>query len=105
MTIRLFAALASITIVGATIPPATAQCASAQETEVSRMRTAMHSPLVRAVNHDAACRAFTVAFYDLVTMRQSAANCVRRADRDPQVVALDSEIDSFNDLIASRCGG
>ena len=42
---------------------------------------------------------------ELVTMRQAVAGCIRDADHGQDIAALDSEIDAFNDLLASRCSG
>ena len=106
MMIRLAITLTSIAINGATIPPAIAQCMSAQEATAMRTRSdTLRSRLEPIASHDAACRAFAATFYELVTMRQAAASCAREAERDLHIVALDSEIDTYNDLIASRCGG
>ena len=49
-----------------------------------------------------ACRAFAAAFADLVTARGVAATCVREAERDSDVNALDAEINAVNDSIADN---
>lgn len=52
-----------------------------------------------------ACRAFAAAFVELVMARRAAATCVREADRDSDINALDAEINAVNDLIAVKCRG
>ena len=106
MMIRLASALVSILINGATIPSAVAQCGSPQEVAMTRMRwAAIRGRLDRTADHDTACRAYAASFYELVTMRQAVAGCIRDADHGRDIAALDSEIDAFNDLLASRCSG
>jgi hypothetical protein len=104
--IRLATVLASIVINGATIPAATAQCTSPLDISATRTRSAaIRSQLDRAADHEVVCRAYAASFYELVTTRQEVAGCIRDAKRDPDITALDSEIDIFNDLLANRCGG
>ena len=52
-----------------------------------------------------ACRAFAAAFLELVMARGVATTCVREADRDSDINALDAEINAVNDLIAVKCRG
>jgi hypothetical protein len=39
--------------------------------------------------------------YESVTLRQAAARCV---DGERNLAVLDSEINAFNDLLATKCG-
>jgi hypothetical protein len=48
------------------------------------------------------CRAYAASFYESVTLRQTAARC---ADGQRNLAVLDSEVNAFNDLLATRCGG
>jgi hypothetical protein len=106
MKIRLASALISIVINGATIPSAVAQCGSPHEVAAPRLRwAAIRSQIDRAADREAACRIYATSFYELVTMRQAAAGCIHNADHGQDIAALDSEIDAFNDLLASRCSG
>jgi hypothetical protein len=101
MVIRFAILLTSATINASTVPAA-AQCAS--PTAIAAIRThwaAVRSQLSKATDHEAACRAYAASFYESVTTRQAAAGCTGGAD----ISALDSEIDGFNELLATKCGG
>jgi hypothetical protein len=50
-------------------------------------------------------RAYGIHFYDAVTARQAASICENGSDRQRDLDLLDSEIDAFNNLIATQCGG
>jgi hypothetical protein len=102
MMIRLAILLTSATISASTVPAAAAQCIS--PTAIAAVRThwaAVRSQLNKATDHEAACRAYAASFYQSVTTRQAAAGCTGDAD----ITALDADINAFNDLLASRCGG
>jgi hypothetical protein len=102
MMIRLAILLTSATINASTIPAAASQCAS--PTAIASIRThwaAVRSQLNKATDHEAACRVYAASFYESVTTRQAAAGCTGGAD----ITALDSEINAFNELLATRCGG
>jgi hypothetical protein len=102
MMIRLAILLASATINASTVPAAASQCAS--PTAIVSIRThwaAVRSQLNKATDHEAACRVYAASFYESVTTRQAAAGCTGGAD----ITALDSEINAFNELLATRCGG
>ena len=81
---------------------AASQCASPPA--IAAIRThwaAVRSQLSKATDHEAACRVYAASFYESVTTRQAAAGCTGSAD----ITALDSEINAFNELLATRCGG
>jgi hypothetical protein len=102
MMIRLAILLMSATINASTIPAAASQCAS--PTAIAATRThwaAIRSQFKTASDHEAACRAYAASFYESVTTRQAATGCTGY----PDVTALDSEINAFNDLLATKCGG
>ena len=102
MMIRFAILLVSATINASTVPAAASQCAS--PTAIAAIRThwaAVRSQLSKATDHEAACRAYAASFYDSVTTRQAAVGCTGGAD----ITALDSEINTFNELLATRCGG
>ena len=102
MMIRLAILLTSATINASTVPAAAAQCAS--PTAIATVRThwaAVRSQLDKATDHEAACRAYAASFYQSVTTRQAAAGCTGDAD----ITALDADINAFNDLLATKCGG
>ncbi|WP_284260320.1 hypothetical protein [Bradyrhizobium iriomotense] len=96
----------SIALNGATIPTAVAECGSPHQVTAPRLRwTAIRSQIDRAADREAVCRIYAASFYELVTMRQAAAGCIHDADHGRDVAELDSEIDVFNDLLASQCSG
>ena len=102
MMIRLAILLVSATINASALPAAASQCAS--QTAIAATRTqwaAVRSRFNNAADREAACRAYAASFYESVTTRQAAAGCTAGAD----ISALDSEINAFNDLLATKCGG
>jgi hypothetical protein len=102
MMIRLVVLLALETINASTISAAASQCAS--PTAIAATRSQFNN----AADHEAACRAYAASFYASVTARQAAAGCIREtdhADNGQEIAALDSEINAFNDLLATKCGG
>jgi hypothetical protein len=106
MLIRLVFHLTLATINASAVPAAAAQCASGPAITATRTHwAAIRSQFKNATDRQAACRAYAASFYESVTTRQAAASCIRDADRDQEITALDSEINAFNDLLATRCGG
>jgi hypothetical protein len=102
MMIRLVILLTSVTISASTLPAAASQCAS--PTAIADTRThwaAVRNQFNKATDREAACRAYAASFYETVTTRHAAARCTSDAD----ITALDSEIDAFNELLATKCGG
>lgn len=63
--------------------------------------TTVHSKPVSAVDNEKACRAYAASFYESVVLRQAAAGSV---DGAWLLAALDSVINAFNDLLATKCG-
>ena len=51
------------------------------------------------------CRSYGSNFFEAVTTRQAASLCGNVIDRHRLLELLDSEIDAFNDLIATQCSG
>jgi hypothetical protein len=51
------------------------------------------------------CRSYGSNFFEAVTTRQAASLCENVIDRHRLLELLDSEIDAFNDLIATQCSG
>jgi len=102
MMIRLAILLTLATTNASTVPAAASQCAS--PTAIAAIRThwaAVRSQLNKTTDQEAACRAYAASFYESVTTRQAAAGCTGDAD----ITALDSVINGFNDLLATKCGG
>ena len=79
------------------MPAVAWQCASPSEIAASRTRWAgVRKHFVNTTDHETACRVFAASFYELVITRYAAVACARDAERDPDVSALDSEINAFN---------
>jgi len=103
---RLATFLASLAIGAASIPALASKCNSPSEIAASRTRrVVIRQQLFNTMDHELACRAFAAAFVELVMARRVAATCVREADSDSDINALDAEINAFNDLIAIKCRG
>ena len=100
---RIAVLIASAAINASAIPAVAAECASIKDIDASRSRWVMvrSQPAKAAVTEDT-CRAYAASFYESVTLRQAAATC---ATGERSVVALDSEINAFNELLATKCGG
>ena len=102
---RLAIVLASAAINASTIPAAASQCASATAIAATRIHWAVvRRQLNNATAHEVACRTYAALFYESVTTRQAVAGCIRDGDYGSEIAALDSEIDAFNNLLATRCG-
>ena len=102
MMIRLAILLTSATINASTVPTAASPCTSPTAISATRMHwAAVRRQFSKVTDRETACRAYAASFYDSVTTRQAAAGCTGDAD----ITALDSEINAFNELLATRCGG
>jgi hypothetical protein len=102
MVIRLAILLTSVTIIASAIPAAAAPCTSPAAIAATRTHwAAVRRQFSKTTDREAACRAYAASFYDSVTTRQTAAGCTGDAD----ITALDSEINTFNELLATTCGG
>ena len=87
-----------------TSPALASQCASSKEIGASLARWRPYAGNLKATDHQMACRVFAASFYESVVTRQAAAICVHDADRNPDISAINSEIDAFNNLLAAKCG-
>jgi hypothetical protein len=86
------------------IPALASQCASPSEMAATLTRwAAVRRQFVQATNYETACRVLAASFYESVATRQATAACVHEAGRSPDVGALDSEINAFNDLLSAKC--
>jgi hypothetical protein len=84
------------------IPSFAAECASNKDIEASRSRwELLRGQSVKAAEKEKTCRALAASFYESVTLRQTAARC---AEGQRNLAVLDSEINAFNDLLATKCG-
>jgi hypothetical protein len=99
---RILVLLVSAAINASTIPALAADSTSNKDLGVTRTRSAtVRSQPANAADKEKACRAYAASFYESVTLRQAAA---RYADGERTLALLDSVIDAFNDLLATKCG-
>ncbi|MEH2543638.1 hypothetical protein V1283_000283 [Bradyrhizobium sp. AZCC 2262] len=100
---RIAVLIASAAINASAIPAVAAECTSIKDIDASRSRWEMvrSQPAKAAVKEDT-CRAYAASFYESVTLRDAAARCAVDARN---LAVLDSEINAFNDLLATKCGG
>jgi hypothetical protein len=99
---RITVLIASAAINASTIPAVASECTLSKDIDASGTRWAtLRSQPAGAADNEKTCRAYAASFYESVTLRQAAA---RRVDRERNLAALDSEINAFNDLLATKCG-
>ena len=100
---RIAVLIASAAINASTIPALAAEHTSNKDIDAARARAVMvHSQLANAADNERICRAYAASFYESAMLRQVAA---KRVDGTRVLVALDSVINAFNDLLATKCGG
>jgi hypothetical protein len=89
---RIAVLIALAAISASTIPAVAAECTSNKDIDAScaRRTTVQSQP------------ADVASFYESAMLRQVAA---KRLDGTRVLVALDSVINAFNDLLATKCGG
>jgi hypothetical protein len=97
---RIAVVVASAAIIASTTSALAAECTSNKE--FCARWTAAHSQPADATDKEKSCRAYATSFYESVMLRRVAAE---RVDGARVLVALDSVIDAFNDLLATKCGG
>jgi hypothetical protein len=99
---RIAVLIASAAINASTIPAIAAECTSNKDIDASctRSATVLGQP-ANAADKEKTCRAYAASFYESVMLPQVAA---KRVDGARVLVALDSVIDAFNDLLATKCG-
>jgi hypothetical protein len=84
------------------IPAVAAECTAIKEIDASRSRwELLRSQPAKAAEREMICRAYAASFYESVTLRKAAARC---DDGGPNLSVLDSEINAFNDLLATKRG-
>src|SRR5215813_13674111 len=98
---RIAVLIASAAIKASTIPAVGAECTSIKATDAScARRSTVQSQPADAADKEKSCRAYAASFYESVMLRQVAA---KRADGERVLAALDSVINAFNDLLATKC--
>jgi len=100
---RIAILIASAAISASTIPSLAAECTSNKNIDAScARRVTVQSQPADAADKEKICRAYAASFYQSVTLRQVAA---QRVDGVRVLTALDSVVNAFNDLLATKCGG
>jgi hypothetical protein len=94
---RIAVLIACAAINASTIPAVAADYTSNKEVDAARA----HSQPVNAADNEKTCRAYAASFYESVVRRHAAAG---RVDGERVLAALDSVINAFNDLLATKCG-
>ena len=94
---RIAVLIASAAINASTIPAVAAEYTSNKD-----IWGTVQSQSANAADKEKACRAYAASFYESVMLRQAAAN---RVDGERVLAVLDSAINAFNDLLATKCGG
>lgn len=103
LMMRIAVLMVSAAINASTIPAAAADCTSNKDIDATQAhRATTRSRPANAVDNEKACRAYAASFYESVTLRQAAAGY---ADGGRALALLDSVINAFNDLLATKCGG
>lgn len=94
-------------VIGASMSPAVALgCTSSRDIAASRARwAAVRGQPANASDSETNCRAYAGSFYESVTLRQATAMCLGGPDHDRNLALLNSEINIFNNLLATKCGG
>jgi hypothetical protein len=99
---RITVLIASALINASTIPGLAAESTSNKDVNpaLAVSATGRGKP-VNATDNEKVCRAYAASFFESVMQRQAAAG---RVDGARVLTALDSVIDAFNDLLATKCG-
>jgi hypothetical protein len=100
---RIAVLIASAVLHASTIPSLAAECTANKDPDAfcTRWPTTQSQP-TSAEDKGKSCRSYAASFYESVMLRHVAAS---RVDGARVLAALDSVIDAFNDLLATKCGG
>ena len=100
---RITVLIASALINASTIPGLAAESTLNKDVNAARAVSAtVHSKPDYAADNEKICRALAASFYKSVMRGQAAAG---RVDGARVLTALDSVINAFKDLLATKCGG
>jgi hypothetical protein len=79
-------------------------CSQLSNLSTTRLRwAAARKSRIDSAQSAQSCRSYSSNFFEAVTARQTAFFCKHGVDRQRILELLDSEIDAFNDLIATHC--
>jgi hypothetical protein len=99
---RITVLIVSALINASTIPGLAAESTSNKDVNAARAVSAtVHSKPDNAADKEKTCRAYAASSYKSVMRRQAAAG---RVDGARVLAALDSVIDAFKDVLATKCG-
>jgi hypothetical protein len=99
---RITVLIASALINASTIPGLAAESTLNKDVNPARAVSAsVHSKPANVADNEKTCRAYAASFYESVMLRQAA---VGRVDGAWVLAALDSVVNAFNDLLATKCG-
>jgi hypothetical protein len=99
---RIIVLVVSAAINASTIPAVATESTSNKDVNAARAVSAtVHSKPANAPDNEKTCRVYAASFYRSVMLRQAAADGV---DGAWLLTALDSVINAFNDLSATKCG-
>jgi hypothetical protein len=99
-------ALALLLDTATTVSADMSDCRQFSDLSATRLRwAAVRKSRVGPAHNAENCRSYGSNFFEAVTTRQAASFCRDGIDRRRILELLDSEIDAFNDLIATQCGG
>jgi hypothetical protein len=97
---RIAVFIVSAAINASTIPAVAAEHISNKDIDAAHRSATVQSQPANATDNEKTCRAYAASFYESVVRRQAAAG---RVDGDRVLAALDSVINAFNDLLATKC--
>ncbi|MDH2386352.1 hypothetical protein [Bradyrhizobium sp. CER78] len=95
--------IAIVAINASTVPSLAAECISNKDIHASCARwPTVQSQPADAADKERNCHAYAASIYEPVMLRQVAAE---RVEGERVLDVLDSGINAFNDLLATKCGG
>ena len=99
---RITVLIASALINASTLPGLAAESTLNKDVDpLPRFSATVHGKPANAADNEKTCRAYAASFYESVMQRQAAAS---RVDGARVLFAIDSVINAFNDLLATKCG-
>lgn len=99
---RITVLIASALINASTIPGLAAVPTLNKDVNAARaVSVTVHSNPHNAADNDKTCRAYAASFYESVKRHQAAAS---RVDGARVLTAIDSVIDAFKNVFATKCG-
>jgi hypothetical protein len=85
-------------------PADASACSQLPDLSAARFRWAAVRKMGLDPAHSAEnCRSYSTNFFEAVVARETASLCRDGLDRQRTLELLDSEIDAFNELIATQC--